>query len=244
MAKTLSDLQTGVRMYLDEAAEADWLDSEVTREINYAYQDVVGRVMEVYENYYQTTTPIGIDTVANQQEYLLDATILKIDRVEINYAPNQAGSSFQRSIRTSMDEIQLQLNNNAAAGALFNSGYYIHGPQDAQYIGFIPAPTVSDTPGTNSIHVWGIQTPALLASSSDPVRIPFVDRFAQLIELKAAASLLRKGQQAEKDAQTYMINYQAGLIGMQMFLKERQSDGPWMIEDTTGESLDFQAMPI
>lgn len=239
MAKLLSDLRTGTRTYLDEAAQADWLDTEVDSSINYSYQDVVGKVMEVYEGYYETTNPITIAMVKSQQEYTLDSTLLKVTRVEINYQPAVSGSTPARAVRSSMDEVLLQLNNSAAQGSFFNAGYYIHGSQDTQTIGFIPIPSNSDTTG-KSISVWGIQSPATLVAATDTVRIPYPERFAQLIELNAAARLLRKGQQAETVAARYMAEYKEGIMEMQTYLKERQQDGVWGIEESEIDNLDFQ----
>lgn len=243
MAKVFSELETGVRMYLDESAQADFLNTEVDREINYAYQDLVGKVMDVYEKWYETTTPFTYALVTNQQEYLVDSSLIKTTRVEVNYAPNIAGSIPIRAVRVSMDEIQLNLTNMGAAGTFFNAGYYIHGRQDSQYIGFIPIPQVTDVPPAKSISVWGIASPSALVSPNDPVLIPFPDRFAKLIELKAASELLRKGQQQEAVANAYLTNYKIGLQEMMMFLKERQAEGVWMIEEVDPSDVDFQAMP-
>ena len=93
MAKVLSQLQTGVRVYLDESAQQDFLDSEVIRSINYAYHDVAKSVMEVYQLYYETVTPFTYTVIANQQEYVIDPSLIKITRVEINYKPTDANST-------------------------------------------------------------------------------------------------------------------------------------------------------
>lgn len=237
MSKTLANLRTGVRMYLDESAQTDWLDTEVLREVNYAYQELAGKVMEVYEEYYNTITAKTYSTVANQQEYTLDSTLLKIERVEINYAPTTTGSVAVRAQAIKYSELPLNLGNTTVGGTgLFASGYYVNGGPPTQKIGFVPIPTIA---GTNSITVWGVEAPADLSSDTDSVYIPYVDRFAKLIEVKAAAELLRKGQQEEDIAKRYLQEYKLGIIEMQSFLKERQSDGPWMIEDTQYEDIGF-----
>lgn len=237
MSKTLANLRTGVRMYLDESAQTDWLDSEVDREINYAYQDLAGKVMEVYEEFYNQVTQHQYSTVANQQEYTISSAILKIERVEINYHPSNSNSVAVRAQAIKMSELPLNLANNLVGGAgLFAAGYYLYGAQHEQKIGFAPVP--SET-GTNNITVWSVDAPVDLSSSTDSVYIPYPDRFSRLIELRAAATLLRKGQQEEVVATRYIQEYQLGIVEMQSFLKERQADGPWMIEDVQFEDINF-----
>lgn len=229
MSKTLSDLRTGVRMYLDEANQTDFLDTEVDREINYAYHDLITKVIEVYEDFYLTTTPESISTVANQQEYTLPTSVLKVERVEINYQPSVSGSQAIRAVPIKMSELPLNLSNNSLGTAGTRSaGYYIYGSPTGQKIGFVPTPTAN---GTNAISVWGIEVPSDMSNSTDAVTIPYPDSFGKLVELKAASELLRKGQQEESHAQQYLTNYLTGVLNMQTFIKERQSDGAWMIED-------------
>lgn len=237
MAKTLANLRTGVRMYLDESAQTDWLDTEVDREINYAYHEVIGKVMEVYEEFYSQTTQHTYSTVANQQEYVLDTSILKVERVEINYAPTTTGSVGIRAQALKRDEFPLNLGNTQTGGTgLFAAAYYLYGAQSTQKIGFVPIPTVA---GTNNITVWSVDAPSDLSSSTDPVLIPYPDRFAKLIEVKAALELLRKGQQEEATAKQHLGEFKLGIVEMQAYLKERQSDGPWMIEDAAYEDITF-----
>ena len=67
MAKTLTNIRSQVRTYLDEATQADWTDTEIDREINVGYMKVYSEVVNVYEDYYSTTTTVT--TVDDQQEY-------------------------------------------------------------------------------------------------------------------------------------------------------------------------------
>lgn len=237
MSKTLANLRTGVRMYLDEAAQTDWLDTEVDREINYAYQEVAGKVMEVYEEFYSQVTQHQYNTIANQQEYTIDAAILKIERVEINYNPTSTNTQTIRAQSIKMAELPQNLANTSVGGTgLFNAGYYLYGSQHQQKIGFVPIPTIA---GTNNITVWSIDAPSDMSVSTESILIPYPDRFGKLVEVKAAAELLRKGQQEEATAKEYMQEYKLGIVEMQSFLKERQSDGPWMIEDEAHEDINF-----
>lgn len=242
MAKILADLQTEVRSYLDEATAADWLDSEVITSINRSYHDVCSFVMEVYEQYYETTTPFTYALVANQQEYIIDSSLIKITRVEVNFNPTVSGSQASRLLSIKMDEIQRNLANTASTPSSFSSGYYIHGAIGSQTIGFVPIPTVGDTTG-KSISVWGIALPTDLTTGSN-VNIPYADRFSYLVSLKAAAQLLRKGQQEEAAASRYIAEYRQGVQDLMTFIKGRQSDGGEYIIDSTLDDIDFEVLAL
>src|SRR3990167_5399021 len=243
MAKTNSNLQVETRIYLDEVSQTDFLDTEVQIAVNRAYHDVVGAVIEVYDRWYETTTPFTYAIVADQQEYTIDSSLIKVTRVEINYSPTTSGSTAARAVPLNEDEIRGNLGNTSTGGSHFSAGYYLHGNIGAQKIGFIPIPTVADTTG-QSISVWGIEVPADLSASGDNVNIPWADRFAYLISLRAAAQLLRKGQQEENTAQNYINEYEKGLVQMQTFLKDRQSDDVQFIIDSTLEQIDFSTTGI
>lgn len=238
MAKTIANLRVGVRMYLDESQQADFTDIEVDREINYAYHDLISKVMEIYEEFYATTTPKNVSTVASQQEYSLDTGLIKVTRVEINYSPSDANSQAVRAIPVKMDEIPLNLGNTAIEGStLFNAGYYLHGPQGSQKIGFVPVPLQT---GTNNVRIWGIEAPSDLSDNNTTVSIPYPDNFSQLVEKKAAATLLKKGQQEVTAGDNLLKEYAIGLLDMQTFLKERIADGAWVIQDSMGEDIQFE----
>lgn len=243
MAKTLADLQPEVRTYLDEAVETDWTDVEVTRSINRAYHDVVGFVMQQYQQFYETTTAFTYALVANQQEYAIDSSLIKVTRVEVNYNPTTTGSTPSRLLAVKMEEIGRNLGNTNSTNSSFASGYYLHGSIGSQNIGLVPIPTVGDTTG-KSISVWGIALPADLVNTADNLNIPYADRFSYLVSLKAAAQLLRKGQQEEAAASRYMGEYRAGLADMMTFLSDRQADGPNVIVDSLLEDIDFESLAL
>jgi hypothetical protein len=238
MAKQYQDIYNQTRTLLDETTPADWKDAEVLYAVNYAYQDVVGKVMEVYEAYYETITPFTYAIQSNVQEYEIDNSLLKVTRVEINYSPQDPESQPIKAASIKSSEMLLNLRNMSTQGSVFSAGYYLHGPPDQQYIGFVPIPQQADTTG-QSISVWGIQAVSNLVNFTDPIRIPFADRFGELIEYKAASKLLSKGQQDEASATKYKNFYDEGIMEMQTYLKIRQQDGPWMIESDSAEDLDF-----
>lgn len=235
MAKTLADAVTLTRMFLDEAQPADWTQQEVQYSINNAYQFLASKVVEVYQEFYLTTTPLNISTVSGQQEYALNTTLLKFERVEIDYSPGTPASNPQRATAIKMDEVLLNLQNTAFSGSsLFDAAYYIIGSQDVQKIGFIPIPNVT---ATNNAQVWGIQAPADLVADSDPILIPYVDNFWQIIGKLAAAQLLKKGQQAINAANDLLNEANVDILNMQTFISERQSDGPNMIEQSQYDDI-------
>lgn len=239
MAKVFSDLKAITRTYLDESVAADWTDTEVAYAINFAYHDVVTMVMQVFEKFYETTTPFTYALVADQQEYTIDPTLIKVTRVEANFQPNATGSIAAKCIPIKMDEALINLSNTSTGNTLGDIGYYIHGNLSAQKIGFIPIPTISDTSPTKSISVWGIVIQTDLSSNSDTVNIPYADQYAYLISLRAASQLLRKGQQEEAVATNYEGLYSKGIAEMKNFLKGRQEDGVEMVQDVYLENTDF-----
>lgn len=237
MAKTLADLIAGTRMLLDESQPQNWTTADVLYQVNNSYQFLASKIMEVYEEYYFTTTPYTYSTVANQQEYTIAATLLKVERVEINPDPTIANSQAQRATAIKMDEIPTNLNNSLLNGsAYFNNGYYLTGNQSAQKIGFLPVPQKT---ATNNITVWGIEAPTDLVNSTDPVLIPFVDNFSQIITKIAAANLLKKGQQEVKAADDLLQEASQDILNMQTWIKDRQSDGPQMFEEASFDDINL-----
>lgn len=242
MSKTLSDIQVNVRTFLDESQQTDFTNAEVLYAINYGYHYVVSKVVEIYEEFYVTTTPKTYSTVVNQQQYTLDTTLLKIERVEVNYSPSDPNSQPQRAMALKMDELPLGISNSYLGGSpLFNTGYYILGSQSVQKIGLVPIP---QNAGTNNIYVWGIEAPSDLSASTDPILIPYPDLFSQIIAKYAAGQLLKKGQQAVQAGDDLISEANADILNMQTFIKERQSDGPQMIEEVAYEDVNVASYVI
>jgi len=236
--KTFGELKTIIRTYLDESNQADFLDTEVATAANFAYHDVIGKVIEVYEDFYNTTTPFTYALVDGTQEYLIDPSLIKVTRVEANFKPTDSNSVAIRLIPVSMDDIRRNLANNTNAGSFFNGAYFLHGNIGTQKLGVLPVPTISDTTG-KSLSVWGVALPSDLSATGDNVNIPYADRFAYLVALKASGQLLRKGQQDESSALRYIADYRAGVLEMQTFLKERKADDAWVITDSISDNIDF-----
>lgn len=235
MAKTLTVLRQQVRTYLDEAAQNDWTDIEVDREINVGYMKVYTAVVNVYEDYYSEKTQFN--SVADQQEYTsahgFPSNFWKMRRVEINYNVSDSNSLPVRALPVSMDSVLRDLGNSALGITVYRSpAYYLRG----NTLGFIPAPTRS---GTNAITLWYIKTISELSSASDTIDIPFPDRYFDAISLEAAGTLLRKSQQEEEVARQYLRDAEERRQKMMMELEDRTADDAKQIVDTTGGDVDF-----
>lgn len=246
MAKTLAYLRAQARTYLDEATQADWKDTEVDRELNNGYHEVIVGVMDVYEEFY--TLPMTFNTIANQQEYGttdgLPANLFKIRRLEINFNPQQV-SLRQKAMPVSLDTVRTDLAGTNPEITSFRSPvYYLIGGGSTDYkIGFIPTPKQSgpDLTAQPNVKLWYVEEPTDLVLSTDEVKVPYADKWAQLISRYAAAVLLSKGQQEEKVALSYMGLFERGILKMQQQLKNRISDDGMSVIDTASEDVDFSS---
>lgn len=228
-------MQANVRTFLDEASPQNWTQAEVNYQINYAYQYLVSKICEVYQEYYLTTVPYYYSTIENVQEYLVSPTLTKIERVEINLNPSTPNSTPQRATAIRMDEILTNLDNSLMNGSTyFNVGYYFIGNQAAQKIGFLPVPGVT---ATANIAVWGIDAPVDLVNSTDVVNVPYADNFAQIITKIAAANLLKKGQQEVNGANDLLNEANVDILNYQTFISERQADGVLMVEEAAFDDI-------
>lgn len=229
-------------MFIDEASEADWEDTEVDREINVGFHKVVTSVMETYENYYVIKSQFN--TVADQQEYNsthgVPTDIFKIKRVEINYNPSVSGATPSRAKPVDMEEVTTNLGSTLIGSTVTNlAAYYIYGQGSGSsgfHIGFIPIP---DEAGTNAVSLWYVPVQADLSDANTNVNIPYADNYYHLISLYAASTLLRKGQQEEEVAAKYMNEFNIGLLQMKQQLEERVSDSARSVIDTRRDDIDF-----
>lgn len=242
MAKTVANLRQQTRTYLDEATTADWTNTEVDREINAGFHEVVTAVMETYENFYLISTTFN--TVASQQEYAttdgFPSDFFKMVRVQINYNISDSNSLYNRAHPVDLNEIDGDLANNAIGISVFrNAAYFLYGEGTGSTgikLGFIPIPTRN---GTNAIKIWYIPIMSDLSDSNTNVKIPYADRYYSLISLYAAATLLRKGQQEEIVARGYMAEFDIGLKKMRQQLEDRISDSSKHINDSDQMDVDF-----
>ncbi|MDD4984862.1 MAG: hypothetical protein PHQ43_03590 [Dehalococcoidales bacterium] len=231
MAKTKAQLNQAARTYLDEAVQADWEETEVNREVNNGYHEVVTAVIETFDDYYLTEATA--DTVVDQQEYRLPSDFFKVRRVEINYDVDNSGSRYQRALPVSLDQVRRDLGNeNAGITVLTNPAYFLQG----NYIGFIPVPT---NVGTDAIKIWYVRQVSDLDEDSDTVDIPYPDRFAKLIPMYAAGVLLKKGQEAVNEGNDLLNQFYVGIERMKQQLEDRIADENKSVIDTRMESIDF-----
>lgn len=226
MAKTLSQLREHARTYLDEVSAADWSDDQIDRELNYAYQEAVTSVINVFEDYYmQEWTP---DLVANTSKYALPSDFIKIRRLEVSYV---TGTERRKATRFAFESNARQWDS-TNYGATSSPLYDLTG----NYLRILPVPTANVTDGIYCEYIYQVPD---MSASTDTINIPYPDRYGNLIVIGACAQLLRKGQQEEATAAKYEDVFQVGLAKMQAELEDRINDGPKMIVDTQGSWNDF-----
>ncbi len=242
MAKTLAQIRTFVRSYLDESSAADWADSEINSAINTYFHNVRTAAITVFEDYYMTTTTFN--SVANQEEYTVSdgapSDVFKIRRVELNYDVSIPSGAPTRCMPIfNIDAVRRDLAYaNAGIGLKIysNAFYYTFGFGSNFKMGFIPLPSNN---GTNAIKVWYIPEAVDLSSDSSTLNIPYVDKNWLLVAYGATAELLRFGSQDPEDAQQFENKYQQGVMKMQEELEDREAQDSKSVLDTSGNMLDF-----
>mgnify|MGYP001571588770 CR=1 FL=1 len=232
MSKTLSEIRSLVRSYLDEGSPSDWTNAELNSLINQRYHRVHSAAATVFEDYKITTSFASL--VANQQEYTLPTDLFKLRRVEVNYDISNSNSVFQKATPlTSLDAVRTRLaETNIGSNIIRNPCYYVTGSS----IGFLPIPTSA---GTNAIKYWYVPVLSDLASDSTSVDIPYVDRYYHLIVEGATADALRFGEQSSVEADKFEQKFIAGIILMQEELEDRVADDSKFVLDVQGDPLDF-----
>jgi len=238
MAQNFSQLIAKTRMFLDEVSPTSWSDTEVQREVNYGYHDIVTTVMTTYEDFYMTT-PILINIVDNQQEYgIIDglpSDIFKMRRVEMNYSPTGTQYVKAAPIRD-ISAIRDSIMTSGTGSATLRPLYYVYGFGANFHIGIIPLPSENST---NGIKVWYIPTQIDLVAPTDVPNIPYPERYATIIPLIAASNLLRKGQQEEVVAARYLADADKMKMDLMEELEDRISDDGRVILDSIGYDTDF-----
>lgn len=227
MAKTLANLRSNVRMYLDEVSEADWTDSQINSQINYKYMEMYTAVIETFEDYYRTKVTTNL--VSGQTEYALPSDFFKLKRLEIKYTNDQD----ERRAATKVDFQQIPYSTDTT---YYDSTYRPVYDFSGSYIKILPQPSENVPDG---ILMYYIKQISELSSDSSAIDIPFPNRYAYYIEKGAAGALLQKGQQAEGPAAGYLLEFAAGIEKMQSELEDRFIDGTKMIVDTIREPMNL-----
>lgn len=239
MAKTFANIKAQTRTYLDESSQSDWLDTEVEREVNAGYHEIVTAVMTTYEDFYLSTDTISL--VEGQQEYgVLDglpSDVFKINRVEVNYQASNSNSVFYKAVAVNMEEIRTRLaNNTSGVYSLTAPIYYTYGFSSNFKLGLLPVPSEDSS---NGLKMWYVPYIADLSSDSDSFNIPYPDRYAPMIAKYAAAVLLRKGQQEEAAAQRLMDEFLFDLSRMQRQLEDHAGGDGERIVISDVQNVDF-----
>jgi hypothetical protein len=227
MSKTRLDLRTHARVYLDEISPADWLDSQINRELNYAYSEVYSAIIEVYEDYYKEDATVGL--VEDQQDYELPDDFWKLRRLEAKY---DSDGDYVKATRYDFRQIKSPYDS-STFGDSSTPIYELSG----NYIKLLPMPSETVTAG---IRLSYIKTISEMDDDDDTIDIPFPDRYGRLIVIGAVAQLMRKGQQEEAVAAKYQDDFQIGLEKMKQELEDRILDGNKVVLDVLGENINFE----
>lgn len=234
---TFNDAIAKTRMFLDEVSAKTWPDTEVKREVNFAYQEFVTAVVNAFEDFY--LTPTAFSLVDALQEYgVSDGVpddVYKIRRIELNYDTAQAANAFRKAMPINITQVRDSLST-SGLGAVSAPRYFTYGFETSMKLGFIPVPNVDST---NGAKLWYVQKIPNLVLITDTVNIPYADRYASGVALLAAGSLLRKGQQEELAAARYIADGQAMKSQMVEELEDRVADESKVIIDSLGMDTDF-----
>jgi len=234
---TFNDLIAKTRMYLDEVAAKSWTDTEVKREVNFAYQEFVSAVVNTFEDFY--LVPSTFNIINGQQEYGVSdgvpSNIYKIRRIEVNFDTASSPTGYGKAMPVNITQIRDSLGT-SNMGGMTRALYYTYGFDSSIKLGFIPVPKKDSA---NGVRLWTVQAVINLVLVTDNVNIPYADRFATGISLIAAGTLLRKGQQEEVAAVRYIADGQSMKAQMTEELEDRVADESKVILDSVGMDTDF-----
>lgn len=82
MYPDLANIRTRVRFYIDEAKQANFLDSDINYAINNAQQDTALEIIQVNENFFVNGTPTQLPTTVGVEFYPLPEDFWKLVRLE------------------------------------------------------------------------------------------------------------------------------------------------------------------
>lgn len=218
----LTTIRNSVRELTDETVSTDPTFAMLNTFINYRYQDLVGRIMNVHQDFFGITDHT-IDTVADQKEYSMPVDgnsrnkVKRIRRVEIAYD----GTNYDIAYPIDLNDQNSTESDTETTYTQNDPRYYIFGDK----IGFNPIP---DANGTNNIKIWYIPRPDDLALDGDIPIIPV--EYHQLLVYGAAADLKKRDENFTA-AQNYEIDYETGSQKMVMEAAERQTQKSNAVKD-------------
>jgi len=235
--KYFSDAIAQTRTFLDEVSEKSWMETEVKREVNASYHELVTAVMTTYEDFYLKNAYWNF--VAGQQEYGptdgVPSDIHKIRRIELNYDFAANPTYYRKAQPINIEQIRDAIAS-TPMGAPRVSFYYVYGFEDNIKLGFVPNP---DKNSTTAGHIWYTPVVADMVLPTDKILIPYSDKYFRIISLTSAGYLLRKGQQEEVPAAKYISDTEIMKQNMMQELEDRISDSSKTIEDQIGMNTDF-----
>lgn len=237
MSKTLANVRSQIRSYLDETTQSDWTDPEINKVINTYYHAVRTAVITTFEDYYITATTF--DTTADKQEYTstdgVPTDIFKIRRVEVNFDVSNSNSNPVRMQPIfNMDAVRRDLGQANSVNSIrsgYGGNYYTYGFESTLTIGFIPIP---DKDGTDAVKIWYVPVASDLSADASTLSLPYVDKNWLLVCYGAVAELLRFGAQESEEADKFERKFALGLDKMQEELEDREASNSKSILDVQG----------
>lgn len=214
---TLAQIITNIRNLTDETDETQLTDAVITVFVNRRYKDMVGRITNVFEDFFGTTDQT-LDTVADQAEYSLPSGVRKIKRVEISYD----GDNYKLARPFDLNHKQTTESDTTSAHTQTDPFYYLFGDS----IGFDPIP---DAAGTNNIKIWYIAQPSDLSGSATP-EIP--TEYHDLLVYGASADV-KKRDDNWAAAVNYENDYEKGIAQMINEIVDRQIQEPRSVTDVS-----------
>jgi hypothetical protein len=225
-------------MFLDEVSEHSWYETEVLRNVNYAYHKFVTAAMTTFEDYYLDTVVFSLVNARQEYDVATDglpSDLFKIRRVELNYDIVNNPTYFRKAMPINITEVKDDLAN-TGRGSKSYPLYYSYGFGSDFKLGFLPIP---EADAVNGGKLWYIYEVPNLVTATDIVKIPYAERYSDGIALIAAGTLLRKGQQEEAPARNYILEGEAMKDQMMQELEDRIADEGKVIMDSIGANLDF-----
>ena len=203
---TLAAIITNIRNLTDETDTTQLTDAVITVFVNRRYKDMVGKIMNTFEDYFGTSDAT-IDFVADTVEYDLMSDVRKVKRVEVAYD----GSNWKLARPFDLNDKYTTESDTTATYTQNNPRYYLYGDK----IGFDPVPSSDQS---NCVKIWYIKAPADLSGSNSPeIPTPYHD-----LLVYGASADVKKRDDNWSAAVNYEQDYENGVRQMINELKKRQ----------------------
>jgi len=181
----LSDLRDSARSKADEEATGFIDNTELNRYINQGMRFVYGKIVERFEYFFAVKGTVGnggyISVSANDNEYDLPATMLKLIRVERRNTNDSNENNWRKLMRLNLGNDQINDFFPVREGRDQGFGYFVAG--NKLYLRPVPASGFD-------LRLWFIPKATELSLDSDEPSVP--GEYHELIAEYASIQMLRK----------------------------------------------------